>query len=207
MPSSVISHQAPVLVLKIKYPKKFDGTALCISTFVPDFIVFFEPLFQFPIRGFSHSFFGLIYFSLPLTLLLSVLFRKYLFPYLSQIARKEGVFSTPLNYLGIEAWEKLRNKKYDLKAMMVAIYSAIIGGVTHLLLDLPSHEYNELFFPWLIIQNPDFLLFSVGQWQNYTLKIYDIIWIIESFVGLIITIYCLRYIKKKNLIEKWYNEP
>lgn len=88
MPSSVLSHQAPVLPLKIKYPNKFDGTALCISTFVPDFIVFFEPFFQFPIRGFSHSFFGLTFFTLPLTLLLSILFRKYLFPYLSKIAKK-----------------------------------------------------------------------------------------------------------------------
>jgi hypothetical protein len=159
------------------------------------------------VRGFSHSLFGLIYFTLPLTLLLSVLFRKYLFPYLSQIASKEGVLSKPLNYLGIEAWDKLSNKKYDWKAVMVAIYSAIIGGITHLLLDLPSHEYNELFFPWLVIQNPYFLLFSIGQWRNYTLRIYDLIWIIESLIGLIITIFSLRYIKKNNLIEKWYYEP
>lgn len=116
------------------------------------------------------------------------------------------MLSKPLNYLGIETWDKLSKKKYDRKAVMVAIYSVFIGGVTHLLLDLPSHEYNELLFPWLIIQNPDYLLFSIGQWQNYTLKIYDLIWITESIIGLIITLYSLRYIKKKNLIEKWYNE-
>jgi len=30
MPSGVISHQAPGLALKIKYPSRFDGTALCL---------------------------------------------------------------------------------------------------------------------------------------------------------------------------------
>jgi len=36
MPSGIVSHQAPGLLLKVKYPHKFDGTALAIGTLVPD---------------------------------------------------------------------------------------------------------------------------------------------------------------------------
>ena len=111
-----------------------------------------------------------------------------------------------MNYLGIDAWDKLKNKKYDRKSLIIAIYSAFIGGLTHLLLDLPSHEYIELFFPWVIFQSPKLLLYSIGQWQNYNLTIYDLIWIIESLITLVLTVYFLRYIKKNNLIGKWYDE-
>jgi len=180
MPSAIFSHQAPGLVLKIKYPDKFDGTALCISTFVPDLTALVDFFLPFTLRGISHSFLGLIYYTIPLTLLLVLLFRKNILPYLSQVAKNEGRLSKSLNYLGIDAWDKLKNKKYDRKSLVIAIYSAFIGGLTHLLLDLPSHEYIELFFPWVIFQSPKLLLYSIGQWQNYNLTIYDLIWIIES---------------------------
>ena len=206
MPSAIFSHQAPGLVLKIKYPDKFDGTALCISTFVPDLTALIDFFLPFTLRGISHSFLGLIYYTIPLTLLLVLLFRKNILPYLSQVAKNEGRLSKSLNYLGIDAWDKLKNKKYDRKSLVIAIYSAFIGGLTHLLLDLPSHEYIELFFPWVIFQSPKLLLYSIGQWQNYNLTIYDLIWIIESLITLVLTVYFLRYIKKNNLIGKWYDE-
>ena len=206
MPSAIFSHQAPVLVLKIRYPDKFDGTALCISTFVPDLTALVDFFLPFTLRGISHSFLGLIYYTIPLTLLLTLLFRKYFLPNMSQVAKKEGILSKPLNYLGIGVWDKLKNKKYDRKSLVIAIYSAFIGGLTHLLLDLPSHEYIELFFPWVIFQSPKLLLYSIGQWQNYNLTIYDLIWIIESLITLVLTVYFLRYIKKNNLIGKWYDD-
>ena len=206
MPSAIFSHQAPGLVLKIKYPDKFDGTALCISTFIPDLTALVDFFLPFTLRGISHSFLGLIYYTIPLTLLLVLLFRKNILPYLSQVAKNEGRLSKSLNYLGIDAWDKLKNKKYDRKSLVIAIYSAFIGGLTHLLLDLPSHEYIELFFPWVIFQSPKLLLYSIGQWQNYNLTIYDLIWIIESLITLVLTVYFLRYIKKNNLIGKWYDE-
>ena len=206
MPSAIFSHQAPGLVLKIKYPDKFDGTALCISTFVPDLTALIDFFLPFTLRGISHSFLGLIYYTIPLTLLLVLLFRKNILPYLSQVAKNEGRLPKSLNYLGIDSWDKLKNKKYDRKSLVIAIYSAFIGGLTHLLLDLPSHEYIELFFPWVIFQSPKLLLYSIGQWQNYNLTIYDLIWIIESLITLVLTVYFLRYIKKNNLIGKWYDE-
>ena len=205
MPSAIFSHQAPGLALKIRYPDKFDGTALCISTFVPDLTAIIDLFLPFTLRGISHSFLGLIYYTIPLTLLLTLLFRKQVLPYISQVAKKEGKISKTLNYLGMDVWDKLKNKKYDRKSLVVAIYSAFIGGFTHLLLDLPSHAYIEFFFPWVIFQSPELLLYSIWQWPNYNLTIFELFWIIESLITLALTVYLLRYIKKNNLISKWYD--
>ena len=205
MPSAIFSHQAPGLALKIRYPDKFDGTALCISTFVPDLTAIIDLFLPFTLSGISHSFLGLIYYTIPLTLLLTLLFRKQVLPYISQVAKKEGKISKTLNYLGMDVWDKLKNKKYDRKSLVVAIYSAFIGGFTHLLLDLPSHAYIEFFFPWVIFQSPELLLYSIWQWPNYNLTIFELFWIIESLITLALTVYLLRYIKKNNLISKWYD--
>ncbi|MFX0021986.1 MAG: hypothetical protein ACFE9S_06640 [Candidatus Hermodarchaeota archaeon] len=40
---------------------------------------------------------------------------------------------------------------------------------------------------------------------NRNLTMYQVIWFIEDTIALIISVYLLRYIKKHNLIEKWYN--
>ncbi|MFW9948041.1 MAG: DUF4184 family protein [Candidatus Odinarchaeota archaeon] len=55
MPSPIISHQAPALFIKIKYPKKIDGTAICIGALVPDIC----EIIPLGIRTFTHSLLGL----------------------------------------------------------------------------------------------------------------------------------------------------
>ena len=206
MPSVIFSHQAPGLALKLKYPKKLDGTALCIGTIVPDLTSIIDFFFPFSLRGISHSLLGLLYYTVPLSLLLVLIFRQKIAPFLARIAKKEGKLSKSLNYLGMETWDNLKNKKYNRKSIIVAIYSVLIGGLIHILLDLPSHEYVELFFPFLIFKSPEILLFSLVQWPSYNLTLYELIWMIESLIGLIFAIYFLRYIKKKDLIKKWYRE-
>ncbi|NVM34229.1 MAG: DUF4184 family protein [Candidatus Lokiarchaeota archaeon] len=214
MPSSLLSHQAPALLLKIKYPKKFDGTALCISTFVPDIVVVIDPFFSYNLRAFTHSFLGLIVFTLPLTLLLTIVFCKYFAPFSANLARKKGFIFKPMRYFGLDQWDNLKKKKYNRMFYVVASYSALIGGITHLLLDLPAHATIDLFFP-ITLQSPEILLYSIidfgpitiGEMQiERNLTIYQLIWMIETLVTFVITLYLLRYIKKRNLINKWYKE-
>jgi len=214
MPSSVLSHQAPGLILKVKYPNKFDGTALCISTIVPDVNIIFDPFLPFTFRNITHSFLGLVLITLPLTIILTMLFCTYIGPFYANLAKRNGIFAKPLKYFGIDAWDNLRKKKYNRKFFIVASYSALIGGLTHLLLDLPAHENIEMFFP-IIMQSPDFLLYSIkdfgtmniGQNQiDANLTVYQLIWFIETLITAFIAVYLLRYIKKHNLISKWYRE-
>jgi hypothetical protein len=94
----------------------------------------------------------------------------------------------------------------------VASYSALIGGLTHLLLDLPSHQIVELFFPWIILPSPDFLLIpiidqgiiTIGTMQVHAvLTMYDFIWMVETIITLIVSLYLLNYIKKQDLMQFW----
>ncbi|MFW9771875.1 MAG: DUF4184 family protein [Candidatus Heimdallarchaeota archaeon] len=215
MPSSIFSHQAPGLIIKIKYPYKFDGTALCISTLVPDIDVILELLFPISLRGITHSFLGLLIWTMPLTILLTMLFSRYIGPLSANIAKINIKIFKPLRYFGVDEWDHLRKKEFNIKFFIIASYSAIIGGLTHLLLDFPSHEKIYLFFPWAILQSPDFLLYSIishgtfyfGQFQiEANLTVYRLIWSIESLITFILTLYFLRYIKKHNLINEWYEE-
>jgi len=213
MPSSVLSHQAPALLIKLKYPSKFDGTALCISTFIPDIDVIIDFFLPFSIRGITHSLLGLILWTIPLTIILTIVFSRYIGPLCATIAKKESVLFKPLRYFGIDEWSNLKNKSYNSRFFFVAFYSALIGGLTHLLLDLPSHAKILMFYPWIILQSPDFLLYTIKEGSiiyvrqsliDTSLYLYRLIWLIETIVTLFISLYLLRYIKKHNLITKWY---
>jgi hypothetical protein len=205
MPSGFISHQAPGLALKIKYPKRFDGTALCLSTIVPDINVIFEPFLPFPFRNITHSLLGLVLLTIPLTIILTIIFCTYIGPFIANLANKDSKIYKPLRYFGLDEWDNLKKKRYDT-------YSALIGGLTHLLLDLPAHEYIELFFP-IVFQSPDILLYSIvdfgpiniGPVQiDRNLTVYGLIWMIETLITFVIALYLLRYIKNRNLISRWY---
>jgi hypothetical protein len=214
MPSGVVSHQAPGLLLKVKYPKKFDGTALCIGTLVPDLNALIDLFFPYYFRNITHSFLGLFIYTVPLTLILTILFCKFIGPFVANIAKRESRIFKPLKFFGIDDWDVFKNKKYNSKFFIVATYSALIGGLTHILLDLPAHKYNVLFFP-IITLSPDILLYSIIDFGplhlgpfviDRNLTIYQLIWIIEDTITLISSLYLLRYIKKHNLMGKWYKE-
>ncbi len=214
MPSGVISHQAPGLLIKIKYPSRFDGTALCLSTLVPDLNILVDPFLPFSFRDFTHSLLGLLIYNIPLTIILTIIFCRNIGPFIANLAKRDNVIYKPMKYFGVDEWNNLKKKKYNKRYFIVASYSAFIGGLTHLLLDLPAHENIELFFP-IILQNPDFLLYSIIDFGPITigsmqiernLTVYQLIWTIETLITFVIALYLLRYIKKRNLISKWYTE-
>ena len=214
MPSGLVSHQAPGLILKVKYPNKFDGTALCLSTLIPDLNILIDPIIPFTFRNITHSLLGLLIYTIPLTIILTIIFCKYIGPFIAKLAKRDNKIYKPLNYFGLDEWDNLKKKEYNRRYFIVAFYSALIGGLTHLLLDLPAHEYIEIFFP-LIMQSPDILLYSIvdfgpiniGPIQiDRNLTVYGLIWIIETLIMLAIALYLLRYIKKRNLISQWYKE-
>ncbi|MFX1502068.1 MAG: hypothetical protein ACFFDH_13985, partial [Promethearchaeota archaeon] len=71
-----------------------------------------------------------------------------------------------------------------------------------------------LLFP-LILQSPDILLYSIvdfgpiiiGEIQiERNLTVFRLIWMLETIIFGVISLYLLRYIKKHKLISKWYEE-
>lgn len=216
MPSSILSHQAPALLINSKYPKKIDGIAICLGTIVPDICLFFDLFTDGFFRNISHSFLGLIIWTLPFTLVGTILFSKYIGPFLAQIANLDSFLSRGLRYFGVDLWNKWRFREFNKRFFIIASYSALIGGLTHLLLDFPAHENIELFFPFVLLKSPDFLLvvlFDYGTIQigsrtiELALTVYNLIWFTESFFLIFPTLYFLRKIKvermnKENNIEK-----
>jgi hypothetical protein len=214
MPNSLVSHQAPGLFLKSKYPNKFDGTALCIGAFVPDLNLLAGLFFEFPVRNFTHSLLGQVIYNIPLTIILTMVFCRYIGPFISRIAKRKSKILSPLRYFGIDEFDKLNKKEFNKKFFFVASYSALIGGLTHILIDLPAHSENMLFFP-LVMPNPDFLLYTLIDFGTIyigpiridgAITVFGLIWNIEDIILLITSLYLLRYIKKRNLISEWYNK-
>ena len=203
MPNS-LPHQAPGLFIKMKYPKRIDGTAICLSAFVPDLNVFFEPFMPFSFRHVTHSLLGLIIWGTPITILLTILFSKYIGPRISEIAKKEGKLYRLMVYFGLDELHHLKRKQFNKRFYFVAFYSALIGGFTHILLDLPAHRYNELFFPWALFLIPEILRVTVIE-LNRNIPLYELIWFIEDYILIGISLVLLRRIKKDGLIERWYN--
>ena len=213
MPSAIFSHQAPGLFLKVKYPKKLDGAALCFGTFVPDFDSIIGFFFPVNIRSLTHSLIGQIIWTIPIAILATVIFCRFLAPICSSIASQKSILFEPLRYFGVNDWHYFKQKQFNRRFFYVAAYSAFIGGITHLLLDWPSHADVQLLWPWLLWPNPEFLTYSIANFGSISLgplvldmylTVYSLLWLIESLVGLIISLYILRYIKKKELIHEWY---
>lgn len=204
MPNSVISHQAPGLALKIWFPKWIDGTAICLGAFVPDLNVFFEPFMPFPFRHITHSLLGLLIWVAPITILMTILFSRYIGPKISEMVKKESKIYKVPKFFGLDELYHLKKKRFDKRFYFIAFYSALIGGLTHILLDLPAHSYNELFFPWALFLVPDILLIPVFE-LNRPIPLYELIWSIEDYILIVISLFLLRKIKRDRLIEKWYD--
>ncbi|MHA2326157.1 MAG: DUF4184 family protein, partial [Promethearchaeota archaeon] len=131
MPSSFLSHQAPGLALKVSFPKKFDGTALCLGTFIPDLNFIFNFFLPINFYGYTHSLLGQILWTIPLTIVATILFSKYIGPLFARIASRKNKFFSPLRYFGIDQWKYLKNKKFSRNHWKVLTYSALIGGIFH----------------------------------------------------------------------------
>ena len=215
MPNSFLSHQAPGLLIKMKYPKRIDGTAIYLSAFVPDLNFFLDPFVPFPFRHVTHSFLGLLIWVAPITIILAIIFSKYVGPRISEIVKGERKLYRVLTYFGFDELSHLKKKQFNKRYYIIAFYSALIGGFTHLLLDLPSHKYIELFFPWAVFLNLDLLLvplidfgmesFKIFNWEiSSIITLYIFISYIEDVILLGTSLFLLRKIKKHNLIERWY---
>ncbi|MBY9015123.1 MAG: DUF4184 family protein [Candidatus Lokiarchaeota archaeon] len=205
MPSTFISHQAPAILLKLKYPKKIDLTAICIGTIIPDL-----NLISILNRNFTHSFIGVIILTVPITILLTIIFNKYFAPLISWISLQNISILKPLRYFGLDDLKYLE-KRFNKKFFLIASYSALLGGLTHILLDMPSHPHIQFFYPLIIkvpilIENINLYFGSITIFNiqlTFEIMLYSLIRRIFDLFLIPITLFLLRYIKKRNLIQKW----
>ncbi len=215
MPSVILSHQAPGVLLKIAFPKYIDGTAVCIAATVPDFELVFYRCAQLladkehPWQwGLSHNLLGLVVVALPVSILGTFVFSRWIAPPLAEFASGKSRLSNLLRYFGIDQWVCLRNKKFSGMQFVVILYSALAGGISHFVLDAFTHRGMHLLYPLssrmlFQFENTRFLDFgevSIGALKyGLYLDSARTAWITVSLVTGIATLWGLRYMTKKNL--------
>jgi len=142
VPATIFAHQALVLPLKLRWPHRFSGLALCIGSMAPD-LEFIGRMSDDWL--FSHTFAAQLYFSVPVTMLLVWLLTSVLVPAVLPFVRDHP-----------------RLRLHDLAALQapgtwsqwhVVATSAFLGGVSHWVLDGITHGGHsgwavEL-LPWL----------------------------------------------------------
>lgn len=127
-------HPAIVLPFQKLNTKWFSLTGLIIGSMIPDFEYFLRMRINCSI---GHSFYGIFFFDLPLSIIISFVFfnivAKELVNNLPQFLKSRLIFITKIDW-----------NIYFKENWFVVIYSIIIGTVTHILWD--SFTHNSGFF-------------------------------------------------------------
>ncbi|MFW9830079.1 MAG: DUF4184 family protein, partial [Candidatus Thorarchaeota archaeon] len=181
----------------------------------PDFNFIIDFFYPVNFYGFTHSLIGQFFWTIPLTLLANLIFSRFIGPFCAKITSHDNKFFFLLKYFGVDQWYLLKKKRLNRKFWFISILSALIGGISHILLDWSSRAHVYVFYPWITWLNPDFLLqpilnfgsFSIGNFKfEWYFRVCNLLWILETIIGFILALYFLRYIKINNLMRKWYKE-
>lgn len=182
----------------------FNSTALCIGSMIPDL-----DLLLLGYRIF-HALERLV-ILLPLALVFVILFDKILAPLIALAARSNhrNVFARFLRYCGMDAFAVLKSKRFTPRWLISGTYSTIIGILSHFLLDLPTHHWISYLRPFFDGPMPSWFLQSYGYVNIPFFGMFAVTrarvlqWIFSVGFGLV-ALYCLRYMKKHQLLEKLY---
>lgn len=124
----------PAIILPFKYfPRKwFSMTALIIGSLTPDFEYFIRMKVQ---SIYSHTLCGVLWFDLPLALLLAFIFHN--------IVRNDLVFNLPnIVQSRFYSFTEFNWNRYFKENWIIAIISALIGILSHLFWDAFTHEHG-----------------------------------------------------------------
>lgn len=187
VPATLLSHQALVLPLKLRWPARFSGLALCIGSMAPDFEFIGRMRDDWE---FSHTLSAQLWFTVPVSLVLTWLLTAVLLPAL-------------LPYVRDHRWVRV----HELAALAPPSgwhvwwrtgYSAWIGGVSHVVLDGITHGNHS---GWLVPHLP-FLRTPVPHLGGEA-PLHDALqlWLTIGFA--LLTLCMWRYIVRRGLLWQW----
>ncbi len=184
MPLTYLSHQAPVVALKILRPRWFDGTALVLGSMCPDLAYAFAGT---TLAFNAHTPVGLVCFCLPVTVLLCFVVRGPVAPVaFAQLP------DTPLRLHDYRALA-LRRPPLALTAM-----SALIGAASHALWDTFTHDGR-----WGA-RHVAILREEVATIGGTSLSVARALQYLGHVGGAIVTLALLAYIAERRLVRQWY---
>lgn len=187
MPATLLSHQALVLPLKLRWPARFSGIALCIGSMAPD-LEFIGRMHDDWLL--SHTVAAQGWFTIPLTMLLVWVTSALLIPAL-------------LPYVPDHAWWR----PHDLAAIrpprtgrdwLRVAYSAWLGGMSHVLLDGVTHgNHSGWLVPWL-----RFLRTPVPHFGG-RVPLHDALQLWCTVLFAVVTLALWRHIVRQRALWEW----
>jgi membrane-bound metal-dependent hydrolase YbcI (DUF457 family) len=157
MPLTPLHYVAAYAMNKVKLRLVFPG--LIVGSVIADLEPFFAGLTGgrlFPSRGFMHSLLGTVTLNTFLTVLIVVSVYPILTAWIFRIDRK------------------LVGEKCRFSGMLVL--SALIGTLSHLLIDTTMHDYNPLFYPFTTQSFDALILF--GNWLPASIFVHTLLFVL-----------------------------
>ncbi len=184
MPATFPSHAAAVLPLKVWRPRWFDGVALVIGSAAPDL--------AYPLAGVvslpeTHSAEGVLWFALPVTVVLAALVR----------------WAAPVVAVHLPDRSALRD--YGVLGAVrhpwhVVVCSALIGAVTHVVWDGFTHDPRG--HGWVARR-----LAALQQDGLFGLPWWTVTQHTSTVVGALVALAYARHLARHRLLRAWHGDP
>lgn len=179
------AHASIVLPLLRLKPQHVSATALVIGSVAPDFEYFLKMSVS---SQYSHTILGILYFDIPLTVLLAFLFHG--------IVKENLISNLPVFFqYRFQDLLNLNFKDYFKTYYWVVIISAFIGSSSHILWDAFTH--NDGFFA----QRISIYKHIVVPFDGVRYPLFYALQHISTFVGLTIIIAYIFFMKQNKNIQ------
>ena len=193
MPLTFLSHQAPVVPLKMLWPRWFDGTALVVGSMAPD-LLYFD--YGSPVYVYAHTPWSQVWLCVPVTIVLTWVIKRVVAG--PAAAHLPNVGPWHLRDYGRLAVWRMPN---TLIGWVVLVSSALIGSMSHLLLDSFTHSFGWSVERLAPLRAEVVVPMPAG---SRTLALYDVLQLHGSVVGAAFVVWCLLVIGRRRSLLSWY---
>lgn len=185
MPATFPSHAAAVLPLKLVRPRWFDGVALVVGSTAPDLSY---PLHPLGVLLFTHRWISLLWWTLPVTVVLSAIVRWAAPAVAARLP--DGKWFALRDYGVLGAYRP---------RWWITATSAIIGGATHIFWDGFTHPPSG---GWFVAEFPVMTheaVFGQPWWQ--------LVQWISTVAGGAAALAMAVHIGRRRLLRRWHGLP
>lgn len=167
------SHPAAVLVFNYLPKRWFSLTALVIGSMIPDFEYFIRMTMQ---TKYSHTFWGLFWFDLPLALFFMLIYNAMV---------KDKLIDHSPAYLN-RRFSGMKNsgKPYFRRPLFIIMISILIGAATHLFWDSFTHP-GRYFVRHISILTHNVLI------AGHPVLVYNVVQHVSTLIGAIVIVYAI----------------
>ncbi len=189
------SHPAAVLPFTYLSKRWISVTGLVIGSLSPDFEYFLRMKVY---SVYSHTWVGLFWFDLPLTIILAFVFHL--------IVRNTLIENLPFFLKNrFITFKKFDWIKYCKQSFLIVIVSSIVGIATHILWDGFTHEKGQFVQAFDMLRNT----FAFGK---IDIPIYKLLQHLSTVIGGLMIIYAVfrlpvyrALIKQKSILPFWFS--